>query len=146
VSRSRPQPEPAARREPGDHAVDTPIICTLTRFRFRSPLQLAAAYRHYRRVVREARERETPGLLQCAFLVENPVTWYSVSIWSDPAAIAHFGTNVPEHVHAARRFFPRVVFGPEPEVWSTKWRLSSVSHNLNWGDFDLRGAIAQSEG
>jgi hypothetical protein len=141
VQSSHPGPDPRSLLEPGDHAVDVPIVCTLTRFGLRSARHLLPAYRTYQRVVRDARESETPGLLQCAFLVENPWTWYSLSIWSERNAIAHFGTNVPGHVYAARAFFPRLAFQPAPELWSTKWRLDSVSHNLSWGDFDMRSAI-----
>jgi hypothetical protein len=132
---------PRSLLEPGDHAVDVPIVCSITRFRLRRARHLLPAYREYQKVVHEARLAQTPGLLRAAFLVENPVTWYSLSIWSDRNAIAHFGTNVPRHVDAARTFFPRLVFQPAPELWSTKWRLDSVSNNLNWGDFDMRGAI-----
>jgi hypothetical protein len=130
--------------EPGDHGVDVPIVCSITRFHLRSARHLLPAYREYHRVIREARDAQTPGLLRCAFLVENPVTWYSLSIWSERNAIAHFGTNVPRHVEAARAFFPRLASFPTPELWSTKWRLDSVSNNLDWGDFDMRGAILRA--
>jgi hypothetical protein len=150
VPSSPPGPEPQARGAgsllgPGDHAVDVPIVCTLTRFHLRTARHMLPAYREYQRVVRAARDAETPGLLQCAFLLENPVTWYSLSIWSERNAIAHFGTNVPRHVDAARAFFPRLTFDPMPELWSTKWRLDSVSNNLNWRGFDLRGAILEAQ-
>jgi hypothetical protein len=127
-----------------DHAVDAPIVCTITRFGLRSARHLLPAYREYQRVVGAAHDAQTPGLLQCAFLIENPVTWYSLSIWSERTAIAHFGTNVPHHVDAARRFFPRLTFDPDPELWSTKWRLDSVSNNLAWDGFDMRSAIANA--
>ncbi|MGH2559555.1 MAG: hypothetical protein ACRDJH_10855, partial [Thermomicrobiales bacterium] len=56
--------------------------------------------------------------------------------------------NVPGHVEAARRAFGRMVFrkGRGPELWSTKWRLASVSNNLNWADFDLRRLIVGMNG
>lgn len=129
--------------EPGEHPVDVPIVCTITRFGLRSPRQLVRAFTDYRRVVRQAQGTETPGLLRCAFLVEDPVSWHSLSIWSEREAIPHFGTNVPRHVDAARRLFPRLASDLDrgPELWSTKWRLVSVSNNLNWGDFDLRSVI-----
>lgn len=129
--------------EPGEHPVAAPITCVITRFGLRSARSLLPTYLDYRHVAREAFRTQTPGLLQSAFLIEDPRTWYSLSIWADSGAIPHFGTNVLGHVDAARRIFGRVVFsqGRGPEIWSTKWRLVAVSNNLNWGDFDLRGMI-----
>jgi hypothetical protein len=129
--------------EPGDHAVDAPLVCVLTRFGLRGPQHLLATYRDYRRVVGEAGRQGGPGLLRSAFLVENPVTCYSLSIWRDLNAIGQFGANVPAHVHAGNEVFGRLSFDEArgPELWSTKWRLLSVSHNLNWDDFDLRGLL-----
>ena len=149
MARHLPTADPAGRRwgplqGPGDHPVDVPIVCVLTRFGLSSARQLPRARREYERVLREAREAGTPGLLQSAFLVENRTTWYSLSIWSRPSASGHFGSSVPRHVDAARTFFPRLAVGSAPELWSTKWRLDSVSHNLQWEDFDLRGAILEA--
>lgn len=134
-------------KEPGDHPVAVPIVCVITRFGLRSPLQLLPIYLDYRQVVREAQATQTPGLLRSAFLVEDLRTCYSVSIWAGDDAIPWFGTNVPRHVEAARRAFGRVGFRPGrgPEIWSTKWRLASVSNNLNWGDFDLRELIVRAQ-
>lgn len=130
-------------REVGEHPVDSSIVCVVTRFRLRSARYLLPSYRDYRRVLRAARRSRTPGLLRAAFLIESPTTWYSLSIWSDEKAIAHFGTAVPGHVQAADRVFGRLGYGggSEPEIWSTKWRLRSVSGNLKWEGLDLRGAI-----
>jgi hypothetical protein len=121
--------------------VESPIVCSLTRFGLRSRRHLIPAYRNYRSVVDSAKGVGTPGLLRCALLVENPTTFYSLSIWAREEAIAHFGTNVPRHVEAARDVFGRLAFDPDrgPELWSTRWRLVSTSNNLNWGDFDFRG-------
>lgn len=128
--------------EPGDHPVDVPVTCVLTRFRLRSARHLLPTYLDYRRVIGEAARAQTPGLLRSAFLIEDPTTWYSLSLWADPDAIPHFGTNVPGHVDAARGVFGRVAMNRgRPEIWSTKWRLATVSNNLSWGDFDLRGLI-----
>ncbi len=127
--------------EPGDHPVDVPILCVITRFGLRSPLFLLPTYLDYRRTMKQA--AQTPGLLRSAFLIENLTTCYSLSLWANWNAIPRFGTNVPYHVSAARRVFGRVFFrnGYGPEIWSTKWRLTTVSNNLNWADFDLRGLI-----
>lgn len=129
--------------EPGDHPVDVPITCVITRFGLRSARYLLPTYLDYRRVVREVLQVQTPGLLRSAFLIENPTTCYSVSIWDSRTAIPIFGTRVPYHVSAARRVFGRVRFSKDrgPEVWSTKWRLATVSNNLNWDDLDLRTLI-----
>ena len=147
-SRSTEEAEPMPQsskslREPGEHVVDVPLVCTITRFGLRSARHLMPSYRDYLGVVRAARETRTPGLLRSAFLVENPTTWYSLSIWAERDAISHFGTNVLGHVDAARRIFGRLAFEADrgPELWSTKWRLLSVSNNLNWGDFDLRELV-----
>jgi hypothetical protein len=127
--------------EPGDHPIDVPIICVMTRFGLRSPLALLPTYLAYRRTVKQA--IKTPGLLRSAFLLESPTICYSLSIWSSSAAIPVFGTNVPHHVDAARSIFGRLVWNKQrgPELWSTKWRLTTVSNNLNWEDFDLRAVI-----
>ena len=127
-------------REPGDHAVDVPIMCSITRFGLRNARSMLPSYLDYRDVRRAARESPTPGLLRSAFLIENPTTWYSFSIWlGEPAFSAH----VEPHVAAARRVMGRISFEPGrgPELWSTKWRLVSVTNNLNWADFDLRQLI-----
>jgi hypothetical protein len=138
-------PSPAASssylEEPGDHPVDVSVTCVITRFGLRSPLHLLPIYFDYRRVVKEA--TGATGLLRSAFLIENLRTCYSISIWTSPDAIPFFGTAVPSHVLVARRVFGRVVVKHgRPDVWSTKWRLATVSNNLNWSDFDLRGLIA----
>ena len=129
--------------EPGQHAVDVPIMCVLTRFRLRSPFQLLPTYLDYRRVVRDAARAGTPGLLRSAFLIEDLTTCYSLSIWASHDAIPHFGTKVIRHVEVGRRIFGRLSFRKDhgPEIWSTKWRLAYVSNNLNWDDFDLRSLI-----
>lgn len=134
--------------EPGDHQVDVPIICAITRFGLRNPRYLLPTYLDYQRVIRNLKASKTPGLLRSAFLIENPTTCYSLSIWTSWDAIPRFGSNVPYHVDAARRIFGRTSFKKDrgPEVWSTKWRLVAVSNNLNWGDFDLRKVILGMNG
>lgn len=129
--------------EPGDHSVNVPIVCVITRFGLRSVRHLLPTYLDYRRVLKQVRATQTPGLLRAAFLIENPTTCYSLSLWASWEAIPQFGTNVPYHVTAARKVFGRVSFTKNsgPEIWSTKLRLNTVSNNLNWGDFDLRGLI-----
>jgi len=126
---------------PGEHSVDVPVYCSLTRFGLRSGRHLPATYRDYRAVVREASETDVPGLLRNAFLIENPRTCYSLSLWSSPPI---FSAEVPRHIEAARRVFSRLALDPDlgPELWTTKWRLVAVTNNLRWDGFDLRQVIA----
>jgi hypothetical protein len=130
-------------REGGDNPVDVPLTCVITRFGLRSAGHLLPTYLDFRKVVEEARSAATPGLLRSAFLIEDSRTCYSLSLWAEQSAIPVFGANVPSHVDAARRVMGRLALDPDrgPELWSTKWRLVSVSNNLNWSDLDLRGAI-----
>jgi hypothetical protein len=131
--------------EAGDHEVDAPIMCSITRFGVRNARSLLASYLDYRRLVRLAQESPPEGLLRSAFLVERSTAWYSFSIWS---GYPDFSAQVPAHVDAARRVFGRLSIEPErgPELWSTKWRLVSVTNNLNWDDFDLRQLIVDGAG
>lgn len=148
MTTSTPRPPSQGRRfdAPGDNPVGAPVVCVITRFGLRSVRYLLPMYLNYRRVVKAATAAKTPGLLRAAFLIENPRTCYSVSIWAGDDAIPRFGANVPAHVVAARQGFGWVRFreGRGPEVWSTKWRLASVSNNLSWEEFDLRGLLLQS--
>jgi hypothetical protein len=129
--------------QPGDNPVDVPILCVVTRFGLRSPHHMLPTYLDYRTVMREVQSTGTPGLLRSAFLIESPTACYSLSLWSNWDAIPRFGTNVPYHVRAGNRIFGRLAITKERgfEIWSTKWKLVSVSNNLNWGDFDLRAVI-----
>jgi len=125
---------------PGDHAVDAEVYCALTRFGLKSARHLAPTYREYRAVLRAARGSAVPGLLNAAFLVENPTTCYSLSFWSQEPALS---SRVRRHIDAANRVFGRLTIDPVrgPELWSTRWRLSSVTNNLNWEGFDLREVL-----
>jgi hypothetical protein len=118
----------------------------MTRFRLRSPLDLLFTYLDYRRLARRA--RGTPGLLKSVFLIEDLHTCFSISIWSGREAIPHFGTNVLYHVEVAGRVFGRLRMDGQgyPEIWSTKWRLASVSNNLSWKNFDLRRTVLGTRG
>src|SRR5438034_5319856 len=127
--------------------VEAPIVCVLTRFGLRNARQLLPTYLDYRRILLDARRVGTPGLLKAVLLVEGAAVCYSLSIWADPNAIGRFGAEVPAHVEAANRIFGRLACGDDQpsQLWSTKWRLVSASNNLEWGDFDLRAAIADAE-
>lgn len=109
-------------------------MCVLTRFGLRSPRHLLPTYRDFRAVQEQARSAGLSGLIQSALLVESPTSLLSLSLWSDMSEIGFFGTEVTKHVDAARRVFSRLAYEPGrgPELWSTKWRLTTVSNNLNW--------------
>ncbi len=131
----------------GEHSSDlnSTVLCVLTRFGLKRRRDLLPTYIGYRNVIRKA--VRSHGLLQSAFLIENLRTCYSLSIWAEGAAIPWFGTAVAEHTTEARKVFGRLSFEPGrgPELWSTKWRLQSVSNNLNWGHFDLRSVIGDQQ-
>lgn len=125
---------------PGEHVVDSSVSCVVTRFGLRSPRFLVRSFREYREVAGLARQSGVPRLLRSAFLVENPTTWYSFSIWRGAPALS---AELPEHVAAARRSFGWLRIDPDlgPELWSTKWSLQSVTNNLHWDGFDLRSVL-----
>lgn len=122
---------------------DSSVTCVLTRFGLRSPLDLLALRKSYLRTLSALERTPNPGLLRSAFLLESHTACFTLSIWSHPRAIPHFGTVVPEHVTAARDAFGRLSYTPGrgPELWSTKWQLRATSNNLNWDDFDLRVSL-----
>ncbi len=132
-------------QQPGHHPVAVPIICVMTRFGLRSARHLIPTYLEYRRIMREVAQTRTPGLLRSAFLIEPPRTCFSLSIWAGEDAIPHFGTNVISHVDAGNAVFGRLAFAEDggPEIWSTRWQLTSVSNNLNWEGLDLRELIVR---
>lgn len=131
---------------PGDHDVDSPVVCVLTRFAVRRPWQSIQMYLAYRWLMRQVRRTAPSGLLKACFLVENRTTCYSLSLWADESAIPNFGTCVQEHVTVAGSVFGWLRFtGARPELWSTKWRLYRVSNNLTWKGFDLRQILLREE-
>jgi hypothetical protein len=130
-----------ALQQPGIHEVDVPISCVITRFGLRSPRHLLPTYRDYRELTREVSTRRPGGLLRSAFLVEGASSCCTLSVWSGPP---RFSAAVPLHVEIARSVFGRLTVKERgPELWSTTWRLASVSNNLNWADFDLRRHIVE---
>jgi hypothetical protein len=146
ASNGTPREDEYARllRLPGEHDIQVPIVCVMSRFGLRKARHLRVVKRDYEHVTDEIGQSGTPGFLYSAFLVESPRIFHTISFWRDRGAIPQFGTRVPRHVHVARRLFDRVAYDEQagPEVWSTKWQLIAVSNNLNWGDFDLRREIA----
>lgn len=129
--------------QPGDHQVRTTVVCVMTRFALRSALGMPFAYLDYRRVNKAA--TRVPGFLRSAFMIEDHRTCWSISIWRSTSDIPVFGTYVPEHVDVARRMFSRLRMDQSgrPELWSTKWHLSTVSNNLSWSESDFREIVWQ---
>jgi hypothetical protein len=127
---------PLRREDIGQRPVVSPVVLVHTRFGLRHPQDLLRTYHDYRAVAKLA-DRSDDLLLSC-FLFENPQTFHSLSFWSHERGIPRFGT-VREHVEAARRVFPRLRYDPEqgPELWSTRWRLDSVSNNIRWPGLSL---------
>jgi hypothetical protein len=113
-----------------------PIYCALTRFGLRGPRHLMALRRQFSAVARDAERQRVPGLLRSAFLVEDASTCYSLSIWNSEPYISAL---IRSHIDAANGVFGRLSFDDErgPELWSTQWRLVTVTNNLNWNGFDL---------
>jgi hypothetical protein len=135
-------------RTPPGRAIDSKVICVLTRFRLKGPQYVLPTYYDFRRVVREAAEVRAEGLLQAAFLLGGPATCYSLSIWTDDIAPSRFSTRVPAHIVAGNNVMRRLAVDPDrgAELWSTKWQLKTVSHNLNWDSgFDLRKALVDED-
>ncbi|MER3424956.1 MAG: hypothetical protein C4293_18750, partial [Nitrospiraceae bacterium] len=103
----------------------------LTRIRVRQPLALLQMALAYRRVKRQT--ASISGLKRMAFLIENPYTFFILSIWEGEAGFLDFGTYVTTHVEAANRSFRLAVYrSNSPEIWSTQWRIDALGANLNW--------------
>lgn len=128
----------------GDHEIDAPIYCVITRFGLKSARHLLPTLRQFRAVSRAADRSAVPGLLKFAFLIENLRACYSLSLWSQEP---RFSAHVPEHIDAASEVFGSLAYDQErgPELWSTTWRLDSVTNNLNWDELNLRQIILSQE-
>jgi hypothetical protein len=124
--------------------VDSEVICVLTRFRMRSLWSLPMFYLHYRRMRRELTDHRIHGLLKSAFLIEDPWTFYTLSLWSGAEAVGEFNVHVSAHTNGANAAIPRLWrdAGGRPQLWSVQWRLDAVSpHNLRWEGLQLDGTF-----
>jgi hypothetical protein len=133
----------------GERSVAAPVVAVLTRFALRRPWHLLQTYVSYRWLMRRIRRAKPEGLIASAFLIEGPTTCYSLSMWASERAIPWFGTHVDGHTQVARGIFGRLRYANgRPELWSTKWRLVSVSGNLNWDGVwvDTAGTLREAEG
>jgi hypothetical protein len=87
---------------------------------------------HYFKVRREA--QRIRHLKRSAFLIEDLRTFFILSVWDSEDGLLEFGTVADSHVQAVRGSTSQAVSRDgNMEIWSTEWRLSSVSNNLNWG-------------
>jgi hypothetical protein len=122
--------------------VASSVTCVLTRFALRSIVDAPVFWLAYRQVRSEA-SKKVPGLLKTALLREGFRTFYTLSVWSDAAALSEFGTQVRSHVPAGNWIFTVARKAPRGiELWSTQWLLTAVGRNLEWGDFDLVAVLA----
>lgn len=122
-----------AASQSGYELVESPAICVLTRVRLRSPLALPGMWLHYRRV--STATQKITGLMQTAFLIEDPCTFVILSLWSDEDAFLTFGTHTRSHLRAVRAALGSAARTPRVEIWSTEWKLRAISHNIDWNGF-----------
>lgn len=126
----------AARPGPGSREVQSSVTAVLTRIQFAHSRDVIQAYGRYRRVRSTA--ESVSGYLASALLVDGLDAVLIFSVWADANAIPRFGTTVRDHVEAGNWAYARARrTGGRPQVWSTRWRLDSVSNNLSWDGFDL---------
>lgn len=95
------------------------MICVTTRFRLRHFWTLLPMYLTYSRMRRDL--NHAPGLIRHAFLLQNPVVCYTLSLWESEESIVSF-SNVPNHIHAVRhaKRWCR-------DIWSGYWHIDAVS-------------------
>jgi hypothetical protein len=122
--------------------VTTTVACVLTRFKLPSIWLLPQFFLKFRRVRREA--ANLPGLITTVFLVEDLKTCYTLSLWTDDAAISEFGVLL-SHIFAANwsiRHIYRKDSGFVP-IWSAQWRLWALGRNLHWDNINIRTILAE---
>lgn len=114
---------------------DTEVICVITRFELRSLILLPMFYMLFRQVRNDAMSN-VPGLLKAVCMREGWRTCYTFSIWADEASIATFG-HLRSHVRAGNWAMGACGSTAGPlRIWSTRWRLHALSHNLTWSGLD----------
>src|SRR5207247_8362915 len=91
------------------------MMCVPTRCRLRHFWMLFPMYLTYRRMRRDL--NQTAGLIRYAFLVQNPLTCCTLSLWESEEALIAF-SNVSSHVQAVRlaKRWCR-------DIWSAYWRI-----------------------
>src|SRR5947209_18168924 len=76
------------------------MICVTTRFRLKHFWLLLPMYLTYRGMRQDL--NLAPGLIRYSFLLQNPITCCTLSLWESELAVISF-SNVPSHVYAVRR-------------------------------------------
>ena len=144
VSTARQRSDRVHRHEGAALSTSDTAACTITRFQLTSAFWLPFFAFAFRRVRKEARTKIS-GLLASAFLIEGPRVCYTLSIWENERAITDFGTLVKSHLAIARWSLGRTFSRrrQRPLIWSTKWRLVSLSTNMQWNDVDWSSMLAQ---
>lgn len=125
--------------------VASEVSCVLTRFRVRSAWSIVRFYLAYRKIKRSASRAD--GLIATLFLIEDPRTYYTLSLWRDAEALLEFNTRSYAHISAANGCFGHLKFGPTgAELWSAQFQLCAISpHNLRWPGVDLETNRARHE-
>jgi hypothetical protein len=101
------------------------MMCVTTRFRLKHFWMLVPMYLTYLRMRRDL--KQAPGLIRYAFLLQNPVTCCTFSLWESEEAIITF-SNVPNHIQGVRRAGRWC-----REIWSAYWRIDAISkHASQW--------------
>jgi heme-degrading monooxygenase HmoA len=95
------------------------MICVMTRFRLSRWWHLAAIYLDYRRMRPDL--SAAPGLIRHAFMLQNPLTCYTFSIWESERALRGF-SNTSAHVHGVR-LAHRVCC----DIWSSYASIDAIS-------------------
>lgn len=115
----------------GHPRVDYPLYCTVTRVRLRSAWHLPRAWSYFRRVRRQMHGLD--GLRRASFAIAGPRTFIILSVWDHEIALLDFATSITAHHDAVRSTLRRArQIQGGPEIWSTQWKIWSVSNNLNW--------------
>lgn len=95
------------------------MYCVTTRFRLTHIWDLLLMWLLFHQMRYDL--QEAPGLLRFAFLIENPLSCLTFSIWESESAIRAF-SNRKSHVRAVRVAKSRC-----KEIWSAYWTLDALS-------------------
>lgn len=124
----------------GFDVIQSTVSCVITRFKMKSVWGLIGCYLHYRRIRKAA--AADPGLLASIFAVGDRHICFTISLWSDDAAILRFSTRSHRHVSAGNWLAGRLATEDGvPELWSAKFGLTATSEtNLRWRGVDVKRA------
>ena len=115
----------------GHPRTDFPLFCTLTRVKVRTWFDVLRAWYMFKTV--RNRSQRIIGLQRTKFLACADRSFIILSIWEREQALLEFASSVTSHHDSIRKILRRANWTHgSPEVWSTEWRIWSVSNNLNW--------------